>query len=254
MMRVAAWIVVAVGVAGCSGGLKSAHDPRTGIEISFQVSRDVFPPEWLEDDPEFTYRPVRTDERERTVRLVREAMDVYPKSLLRGNLDIVYGFGELGFDGYDYAGTYSYGTLFIVNAGRSEGFTDHWVRAAFHHELSSVLYYNNPGLLDEAEWNAVNGSAFEYQFGAGEEYSDYDDDLTYKEEHHQLGFLSAYGKTSIEEDFNTFAEALFSGEYRFWRIADQHPRVRKKARLAIAFYSELDPSFTEEFFRSLAKE
>jgi hypothetical protein len=255
MNRAAAWFVAwAACAAGCSSGINSARDPRTGIEINFQVSRDVFPAEWLEGDPQFVYGPVPTGERERTVRLVREAMDAYPKHLIKNNLDIVYGFGELGFGGYDYGGTYTYGTLYIVNAGRKKGFTDHWVRGTFHHELSSVLYYNNPGLLDEKEWNKANGEAFEYQFESGEEYSDYDDDQTYKVEHHELGFLSAYGKTSLEEDFNTFAEALFSGEYRFWRIVDEHPRVARKARLVIAFYNELEPSFTEEFFRALAKE
>jgi hypothetical protein len=74
-----------------------------------------------------------------------------------------------------------------------------------------------------------------------------------KDELHEEGFLHEYGKASLEEDFNSFAGRLFSGDAGLWRAIEKYPRVKAKADLAIAFYTRLDPSLTTEFFQSLPR-
>ena len=50
------------------------------------------------------------------------------------------------------------------------------------------------------------------------------------------------------------SEGLFMGSKRYWAAVDQNPKLKAKVGLVIAFYDGLDPSFTEDFFRSQVRD
>lgn len=67
-----------------------------------------------------------------------------------------------------------------------------------------------------------------------------------------LGFLHLYGTASPEEDFNSYAAALLSGDRDLWAAAANHLAVLRKVKLTIGFYERVDPGFDSSLFRKLA--
>lgn len=228
-------------------------DARTGIPIRFEVTDEMFPPSWQADD--VRARAVRIDDSEidRSLRLVDAAMAMYPADLLKENVEAVFFVKEMRFYWLKYGGTNSRDTIYIANRGAAKGFSDQYIVSTFHHEISSILARNHPQKFDKAAWSAANGEDFQYRSSGMQSLKDGTAETRYDEQFHPDGFLNQYATSSMEEDFNTFAEAIFTGDQGFWQIADTYPRVGRKALVILEFYRALDPGFTEEHFRSLAR-
>ncbi len=249
-------LLLLLSAAGCSTNpsstLGSTTDPRTGIAIEFDVDDSCFPEGWLEQY-DGKYSPMAGRERDRTSKLVQQAMSAYPAHVLDDNLDIVYCVGTLEFVGAEYGGTNSPTAVYLVNSGRAQGFSDDFLITSFHHEFSSILMRNHANLFDQKAWEKANPPRFKYQYEGEAMYDEFDSDVAYSSEFNEQGLLCSYSATSIEEDFNMFAQGLFSGGRAFWNVVENYPRVEQKMRIIVAFYASLDPSLTEDFFRSLAK-
>ena len=69
-----------------------------------------------------------------------------------------------------------------------------------------------------------------------------------------LGFLNPYSQYHLEEDFNSFAQHIWSGDPEFWQRLEVYPALQSKLELVIAFYQKLAPELNEEFFRELMQE
>ena len=67
----------------------------------------------------------------------------------------------------------------------------------------------------------------------------------------ELGFIEQHSQATLEDDFNAIAGELFMGDARFWELVALMPKIRAKVNIAITFYSKIDPSFSESYFRSL---
>ncbi|MCH8978142.1 MAG: hypothetical protein IH945_02730 [Armatimonadetes bacterium] len=228
-------------------------DARTGIPIRFDVTDAMFPPSWHGGKVRATAVGVDEAEVDRSLQLVDTAMAKYPAGLLRENLEAVFFVKEMRFYGLKYGGTNSRDTVYIANRGVRQGFTDRYVLSTFHHELSSILLRNHASKFDAEAWRSANRDGFRYRSSGMESLKDGTADTKYDHRFHVDGFLNQYATSSLEEDFNTFAEALFIGDRRFWEIVDRFPRVERKADAILAFYGALDPGFTEEHFRDLAQ-
>ena len=228
-------------------------DARTGIPIRFEMTDDMFPPSWLGGEVRATAVSVDKAEVDRSLQLADAGMANYPAGLLKENLEAVYFVKEMRFYGLKYGGTNSRGTVYITNRGVRQGFTDLYILSTFHHELSSILLRNHPEKFDSAAWHAANREGFRYRSSGMESLKDGSADTKYGHRFHIDGFLNQYATSSMEEDFNPYAEALFMGDRRFWEIVDRFPRVEQKADVILAFYGALDPGYTEEHFRGLAQ-
>lgn len=55
------------------------------------------------------------------------------------------------------------------------------------------------------------------------------------------GFVSDYGRSSIENDVNTYAELLMADPAELMRLAEAFPPVEAKARLFARYYARLNP-------------
>jgi hypothetical protein len=61
------------------------------------------------------------------------------------------------------------------------------------------------------------------------------------------GFLSAYGATTAENDFNTYAERIFTEPENLVRVACQHALVAKKFLFVLQTYVMLDDRLEKTF-------
>jgi hypothetical protein len=239
---------------GCLNALASEHvDPRTGVVIRCEVDDSMFPASWKSSEIGATATPLRKDEVARATRIATAAISLYPTGLLRKNLKAVYFADEITFFGLGYGGTNSRDTVYIADRGAENGFSDAFLARTFHHEFSSILLRNYTSRFDADEWVAANGSAVRYGEGGIAALRNGSTDTNYNEKYHVDGFLNQYATSSIEEDFNTFAEGVFSGDRAFWTLVDRFPKVARKTGLIVDFYRSLDPGLDEAFFRSLAK-
>ncbi|MEX2243864.1 MAG: hypothetical protein WD716_08475 [Fimbriimonadaceae bacterium] len=239
---------------GCLSLLAAdTSDPRTGVPIRYEIDASTFPASWRGGEVNARATRIPRSEDARSQRLAMAALGRYPREVVTKHLRAVHFVGEMSFYGVPYGGTNSRDAVYIANRGADAGFDDAFIVSTFHHEFSSILLRNNPDRFDELAWTGANAPHARYGTGGTQAIKDGTANTAYRAELHSAGFLNQYSTSSVEEDFNTFAEALFRGDARLWNICRQFPRVARKKDLIVAFYASLDPSLTEEFFRSLAE-
>jgi hypothetical protein len=224
-----------------------------GIKVEFTYTPSIFPTSWkvapinarAENMPR--YEIVRARE------VITDALNKYPLPVLKQELSGVYFVRSMRFYDVAYGGTNSENAIYISNDGVKMGYTASYIEQTFHHEFSSILLRNHPTFLDTVEWKKANIPEFDYndpENGVGsirknQSSQELDTLLT------QQGFLTQYSLSSIENDINTFAQNLFCPSPDFWPIVENYPRVKKKVKLLIAFYNQINPIFKEEYFRKI---
>jgi hypothetical protein len=239
-----------LGLTGLAAPTRLASDP---VPILTTVTESTFPASWKDGDVAATAEPLDGAEVSRSLSAVRSAMAKYPSGVVEGLIKRVFILRRMTFYGLDYGGTNSRDTVYLTNQGEGLGYTDDYLRSAFHHELSSIVLRNRMDDFDSAAWNQANPPGFQYGAGGtealrtGRASTEIDPALC------EQGFLSQYSTASLEEDFNMVAENLFMGDAEFWECVDASPRLNRKVGLVIGLYGRLDPSFDLRFFRGLAR-
>lgn len=211
----------------------------------------MFPGPWLAAPHHASAQSVAEREIERSLAAVRKAFAKYPSPTLRDNLDCVYIIRDLQFSGIFAGGTNSTDRVYIAVGSEAEGFTNQFIEATFHHEFSSILLRNFPRYFPESRWIATNPDDFKYQASgtdaikAGKSSETYDAQLSKK------GFLTEYSMWALEDDFNTIATSLFTGNKNLWREVDHHSPIETKVGIMIEFFHSVDHQFDHKFFRGL---
>lgn len=219
-----------------------------GVEIQFAPQDDMMPHEWVKDGE---FAELSTTRYANVIYQIEKALNKYPIEFLKENLDIVYVFDYMYFYGFEYGGTYDDHSVFISSGSKEWEYEDGFIEATINHEFSSILLYDYYDLFNEAGWITANPEGFEYSgsgfeaLASGADSTDFDDELN------KQGFVSQYSQSAMEEDFNMFAESLFSDSDNFWNAYHKYEAFKKKADILIKFYNSLDPMFTEECFRGL---
>lgn len=176
--------------------------------------------------------------------IIGKALQKCPDRVIREYLDAIYFAKTIGRDGISYSGTcgYFFWSVYLVNNGWK---SDAHSESTFHHEFSSILLSRNGMFFNP--WLDQNPEDFKYLYeinknkldvkimGKGTE-SDYED-----------GFITDYGRTTFENDFNEYAAMIFTYPKEFRKIMNQYPRVRGKFLVWLDFYHKIDPIFTEEY-------
>ena len=117
---------------------------------------------------------------------------------------------------------------------------------SFHHELSSII--RNEILFNVSEWTAANPPNFTYA-----SMQDYKKILTQRPSVegdatlHAQGFVSLYGTTSLDNDWNTYAERVFGHAREHAALIEQFPKMREKTRQLLDIYGKLDPRLEQYF-------
>jgi hypothetical protein len=109
-----------------------------------------------------------------------------------------------------------------------------------HHELSSFVL-QKAGATEEwtafapANWQFTTTGETALARGAGPDPAP------------ETGFLSAYGATTTENDFNTYAEQIFTGPKALVQLACQHALIREKLLFVLRTYVALDARMAKVF-------
>ena len=237
------------------GQLHPSDTVAYGVQISFASDISIFPESWQVAPINAVAESINPKEIARCKKIVVKALRKYTSPILKKDLKTVYFIKTISFYDVPFGGTNSNDALYLSNNGIERRYTDLYMEQNFHHEFSSILYRNHPELLDEKAWAKANVAGFDYsdpEAGVGairenKSSQEFDTALC------RLGFLTQYSLSGMENDINTFAQNLFSPSEGFWELVDQYPRIRQKFRVLLGFYNSLDPVFTENYFRKMAR-
>jgi hypothetical protein len=220
------------------------QEPFSKVVIHWQTELDMFPAEWRQAPVNAFALPAENVQDQ--LDAILRAIAKYPPVLVRRHLSRVYLMRRLVFYGLDYGGTYSNDRIYIVSDPQQPELAE----ASFHHEFSSILMKNEAGRFPRAAWMRALPVQSSYRHGGLAALRRGETGLAWMPQFHLQGFLCEYGKASFEEDVNTFAEALFTGQGLF-RLARMYPLVLQKKQLLIDFYSSMDPSLNRTFFQGI---
>ncbi len=243
-MRARVLILCSLTLASCA---RTVERPR----VSFAVEPNMFPADWRDPSIGAWAAPLAPGERTRSRRLLERAMAKYPAALLTDNIEGVWIVGRLGFRGISAGGTNAHRRVYVANDTRENDYTDGYVEGTFHHELSSVLLRNHADRFPRRAWLATNPAGFEYGDGGVAAVKNGRHSVLWDRAHNAEGFLCEYARSSLEEDFNTIAEALFMNAPDFWERVERFPALARKVTVAIRFYTTLHSSMREAYFRRL---
>ncbi|MBP1853320.1 hypothetical protein [Rhizobium halophytocola] len=192
--------------------------------------------------PGVTLAPAETAGLGPTLTGIGLSLSVYPPGTFAGLCPGIVLASRIGFGDAEGGGTD--GPNFIVIASNPAFGDDTNLRTArlgVHHEFSSLIWQRQPtiamrwGMLMPPGWQA-DATAAEAIGKAG------DDDPA-----PDTGILSAYGATSTENDFNTYAEIALGDPERMHALAAATPVVATKLALLIEAYLATDPGFRPMF-------
>jgi hypothetical protein len=202
-----------------------------------------FPESWLKDPVNGKFEKLSDKQSfSDSLEVTEKSLVKYPEKLLKKDLDKIYFSKSLNFNGAAFGGTNDNRNVYMA----------YLIEGSFHHEFSSILLRNYPNKFDKAAWekigtlpyNDVNGFEAIKEGRAG---TDMDENFM------QKGYLDQYSTSTMENDLNQFAKAILSGDKKFWEAVDKFPKIKQKFDLFVDFYQKVDPTFTKEYFKSLAK-
>lgn len=223
--------------------------------VSVTTTSDVkmFPEQWRREPFSPSGKAIAESQVGRARSVMRRALAKYPERVITENLKAVYVLSELRYSGIAAGGTNSRTDVF-VNAGMEKRpHTDAQVERIFHAEFSSILLRNYAKMFDAAEWAKCNPEGFTYMGSGVEAIKQKKARVVGGETLFEDGFLSEYGKSDMENDFNGYAAELWCGSAEVWKAAEKYPRVKRKLELAIGLYEKIDARMNEAFFRKIAK-
>jgi hypothetical protein len=145
-------------------------------------------------------------------------------------------------DGADAGGTYGPAWIILVATHRlgERGIHD-TARLGIHHELSSLIW--NSVLDLPARWRALLPSGWSDAQDNAEALRSAEPGAADPDR----GFLSPYGATTAENDFNVYAETVFTEPARLAALAKSHELIAQKMALLIDAYTSVDSRLAEVF-------
>ena len=228
---------------------RAALEQRYGVQlISHDLQQRVAP------EVDTPTRPVRMadladSDEPAALASLRAALAVYPDRFLHQMLHRVVMASDITVYG-EPAGGLFHGEMvaisyFNVTSPASASFdTD-----TLHHELSSIVRAH--AMFNDTAWTAANPPEFTYMDLSGYKKTlahpgsvDGDDAL------HRQGFVADYGETSLDNDWNTYAEKVFGHGPDFANEIRAYPRMQQKTRQLIDVYESFDPAFEAYFQRT----
>lgn len=164
---------------------------------------------------------------------IERALAHYPRGFVSKLVQAVFICGVLHAGNSRAAGTVGDGWVLVAAPGyRSVYETKDMSAATFHHELSSLVL-RRTGAIDR--WSA---------FWPQERTPIFKPDEVLQEHRRRSdpasGFLSPYGTTNPENDFNVYAEEMFMAPGATREVAARHDIVRRKLQFVIERYVEVD--------------
>lgn len=220
---------------------------RYGIDVRHEIGEGFFPPDWTAPPISAKAESIKPPELRRFPALLAGALSKYPPAMIQRALKAIYLTGEMKFYGTIYGATSSWDTVYLNSRGEGEGYTDAYLTGSLHHEIAHILYRRHE--FDARRWRSMNPRGFRYsggEDGGMQAIRRGRDSLHGGPALYRRGFLSEYALSSLEEDFCTYSERIFTAPADFAGIMEKYPAVRKKFALWLDFYHSVDEGITRE--------
>jgi hypothetical protein len=166
---------------------------------------------------------------------IETSLRQYPPGFVAKLIKAIFIAGRIMIDGAETGGTYGHAWILLA-APMEIGVASIRLtcRLGVHHELSSFVY--NRG--DTASlWRKTHPGNWQFATSAKVEIERADLPAPSPE----TGFLSAYGATTPENDFNVYAEKMMTEMPAVVRLTKQVPLIARKAAFVRQRYVEIDP-------------
>lgn len=214
-----------------------------GVRVHYGYSYDGFFPKAWRDKPGYVHgRQASLKQVLNALPVIQEFLAAYPSEIISGSLTDVFLLGRLEMMGHPIGGTYGPSWLYVMV---SPHLSEKTVLSTLHHEFSSILMRKHP--FPVKEWEQANEPGWKY---AGGSRNMIEEIVSQGEDHQPLsadlfsrGFLTSYGQSCVEDDFNVYASWLFTRRQELNALAEQYPGIRKKRDLCVRFYQSLSPEF-----------
>ncbi|MBL0689285.1 MAG: hypothetical protein JJW02_07635 [Pseudoalteromonas sp.] len=173
---------------------------------------------------------------------IEAALTTYPPGFVAEAIDAIYLSGPMLIEGAAAGGTYSSNSIILVNLSGWNGTNFNFENSlkGVHHELSSLVYIRSPFII--FAWQALLPKDWKpatSNFDALTKYKSAPD--------YNAGFLSDYGKTSVGNDFNIYAEFAFAEPEKLRELAATYPIIAKKLSLFITAYTQFSAKYQQDF-------
>lgn len=218
------------------------------IRVEFGDPSSFYTPPYGPSDataPGFDTSPADPKQAAIALEGVEEALKLYPPGFVDKLIDAIFICGDLRMSGAPAGG--AAGPAWIVLSAPHDLNRESVLLTAslgVHHELSSVVLRYEPTTM--ARWKEFEPADARFAQDASEAISrgdDADPDLS-------TGFLSAYGSSTPENDFNTYAEMMFAEVERLKKAAERHALVRRKLKFVLEAYERVDSRMHAYFERT----
>ncbi len=250
MLKLISFVLLCVSIYSPLAGQEFPY-PGTDVSIIFVWQQDMFPPNWEKAPVCAEALDLSKPEFKRSRAIAYRAMGKYPKSLFDRNLSRVYFVSLLAFYNMTYGGSNAADRIYLTNDGQRHNYSDEYIERLFHAEFSSVLLRNHRQHFDIVAWKALAPGDFSYGKGGREALATGSASELWQTKNYEKGFLSEYGQSSIENDFNSFAKQMFCPSANWQELLHTYPTIKAKYLRMLNFYQQLDPLFTEAYFEKL---
>jgi hypothetical protein len=174
---------------------------------------------------------------------IRTALSKYPKSLVQRFLKAVFIAGVIKSYDVEIGGSYYNSWIYLSAKQKYESSGAGLYALNTHHELSSLFL--NGADFPASKWKSVNAPSFKYlanpvdvvhAASLNSRQNPENTDFWYKG-----GFVDDYGMSSLNNDFNMYAELAMSDPQKLKQLARKYPRIKSKTKIFVEFYTSLDP-------------
>ena len=217
-----------------------------GIIIGFGDPAGFFVPPYTAMDallPQVEMKPALPEALHPALDGIEEALGQYPAGFVARLIKAIFISGQMKIAGSLAGGTYGPAWL-LLSAPADLGMAAVTLtcRLGVHHELSSFVYLHGG---TSALWQQTHPAGWSFAAGSDAQLSR---DGT-RPPPPETGFLSAYGASSSENDFNTYAEKMMTEMETIVRLGRQFPLIARKAALVRASYAAIDARMGSVFAR-----
>ncbi|MDB5038537.1 MAG: uncharacterized protein JWQ35_2065 [Bacteriovoracaceae bacterium] len=182
---------------------------------------------------------------------IKSALSLYPPHFLESTVRSIYAGDNVINDHIEIGGIALPEQKIAI---RADQITRISFQRVFHHEVAHGLFNQFRLSFDQERWLALNPRNFKYHSSGFMFIKSGEVNKPNKWVVEGGAFLDGYCTASIDEDFAKISENLFLNRSEFWKQVSGSRSLQGKVALAIKFYNQLSPVFTETYFRSISHE